>query len=165
MTSPRLGTLLFASLAAACGPVHLPPEGYVDSCYGGDARNLREGVPPKLFIRVVASEQKWPEFASVVTEFGQAHGFDVFNTSKTLPHVRMVSVSVCDPDGLMILTDERIFRDMAREPDGDVVQTIFYQYSPTFDWRPVAESLVEHFRQRWPTGVEIEWSPEVAGGV
>ena len=165
MTSPRLGILLFAWLVAACGPVHPPPEGYVDSCYGGNARHLKDGVLPKVFINVVAPEEKWPELATVVTEFGRAHGFDVFNTSETLPHVRMVSVSVCDAGGLMILTDERIFRDIAREPDGDVVQTILYQYSPTYDWRPVAESLIEHFRHRWPTDVEIKWGPEVDSGV
>jgi len=165
MKSPRLGTLLFAVVVASCAPVHPPPEGYVDSCYGGNARNLKDGVLPKLFIKVVAPEERWPELAAVVTEFGQAHGFDVFNGSKNLPHVRMVSVSICDPNGLMILTDERIFRDMAREPDGDVVQTILYQYSPQFDWRPVAESLISHFRQRWPTEIEITWGPEVDGGV
>jgi hypothetical protein len=152
----RLSIPAAAIWLSACDPVNPPPAGYVDACYGGK-KYLIEGSVPEVTIRVLAPENKWRDLAALMSEFGKSEKLEVFDTSQAAPHVRTLEVSLCSSRGLMIYTNERIWREGSREPDGDAVVTYVYRYKNEILWREIAERLVTHVQSNWPGEVRVEW--------
>jgi hypothetical protein len=49
-----------------------PPEGFIAACYGDNfAKNLN-GATPKLYLRIRATSEQWPQLAETLRAFGGA---------------------------------------------------------------------------------------------
>jgi len=141
---------------SACEPVNPPPAGYVDACYGGK-EYLLDGSVPEVTISVLAPENEWRDLAAVMSEFGESENLEVFDTSTVAPHVRTLEISLCSSRGLMIYTNERIWKEHSREPDGDTVVTLVYPYKAEIPWREIAERLITHVQSKWRGEIRVEW--------
>lgn len=106
MTS-RLAFFLVVGLLSACSPAHPPPPGFVDACYGGNFTKALNGAIPKLYLRIHASPETWPDLAKRLAAFGALHDLKYFDTSVNEPGLRMLNVHLCSAKGVWLSADKR----------------------------------------------------------
>lgn len=103
-------------------------------------------------MRVPATEQEWPILATRLRKFGTEHDLAVFDTSMKLNWVHMVEVSLCSPKGLFIWANNRLYTEPMPNQDPNHVLILVSRYSDHYEWRPMAEGLIEAFKD-WPRPV------------
>jgi len=149
-------------LAACGGPRDTAPPGYVEACYGG-----RENMPRyvafsnrRVAITLDATEKDWPALTDIVKQVAAEHGLQVFDTSESGPHLRAVMVSACDPSGISLMLDKRIW---TANPDpefqrGKVVVAL-YTYRPEARFEPIGDALVTKLQAAWKDNAKVERFP------
>jgi hypothetical protein len=155
-----LGRCCLASLIAfsfcACSPKYPPPPGFVNACYGGDARRL-DGETPKFTMQIRATQAEWPKVADRFKAFGLTHNLSYFDTSVTdLVGLRMINIHLCSPKGIWLSADKRLWENGPKDLDPNLLPISLYIYDATADWRTVAQQFQESFRD-WPGGLKSQW--------
>lgn len=109
-------------------------------------------------VTVEGGETDWPALARIVSEFGRKRELKVFDTSANIPnYIRTLEVSVCSSDGLFLMIDKRTYSDQSMNRDGNRIRAVLRTYKNAFDWKPLAEELVETFQKNWRGPVKVEW--------
>lgn len=131
-----------------CKPNYPPPEGFVESCYGGDFKKHHDGNIPRISIRIPLTESQWPDLGESMRQFGTQQNLDFFDTSLRLDHAHVLGLSVCSARGLQIHAADSVWKSTARA-DGDPGYTTVLLYSfKNFDTRAIGETLVTHLQSR-----------------
>jgi hypothetical protein len=139
------------SLAACESPADRVPPGYADACWGGRDNSPRYVAFTDLrqTVTVDATEENWPLLKNIVKEAASEHGLQIFDTSESGPHLRMVMVTACHASGITVMLDKRIFVGHPEaEPEflRGKVQVTLYTYKPGADFEPVARALEQKLR-------------------
>jgi hypothetical protein len=148
----RLALLLLAAASVpGCGqPSHPPPEGFVESCYGGDFKKYLDGSGPRIAIRIPMTESVWPDLTESLRQFGAQHQLDFFDTSLRLNHAHVLGVSVCSPKGLDIYAADEVWKSDPKADGDPGFTTVFLYTYKDFDARAIGDALVAHLVQRHP---------------
>ena len=141
-------------LLTACGPQDAPKD-QAGPCYTAYRDGLR-GRRPSLTIRYTLTERQWPELERVLKAFASKAHLQVFDTSTANPELRVFEISMCNSDGIAILTRQQVLNQQNGTNRPLNMTTYLYQYRQFFGWRQVGEALAEEFqRQAWQ--VNVEW--------
>jgi hypothetical protein len=157
--------LAAAVLMAGCKPSYPPPDGFVESCYGGDFKKHLDGSIPRISIRIPLTESQWPDLAESLRQFSTQQNLDFFDTSLKLDHAHVLGLSVCSARGLQIHAADAVWKSTTRG-DGDPGYTTVLLYSfKNFETRAVAEALVTHLQSRHAeASVQRNEAPRTPGG-
>ena len=148
----RLGLLLLAAASVnGCGePAHPPPEGFVESCYGGDFAKYRDGDIPRISIRIPMTENDWPDLTESLRLFGEQQKLDFFDTTLRLSYAHVLGLSVCSPKGLDIYAADSVWKSNPNaDYDPGYTTVLLYAYKG-FDARAIGDALITHLVQRHP---------------
>jgi hypothetical protein len=150
-----------ATVTSGCErPFDRTPPGFAEACYGGREEAAKNWVcaDDRLVLSVEGGEADWPTLAKMVSEFGRGRGLAVFDTSSSIPdYVRTLEISICSSEGLFLLMDKRVYADRSMNRDGNRITAHLRTYDANFNWKPLAEDLVETFRRNWRGPVQVEW--------
>ena len=147
--------LVVAMSMMGCQPTYPPPEGYTESCYGGDFGKYHDGNIPRISIRIAMTESQWPALAESLRQFSVEQHLDFFDTTLDLTHVHALGLSVCSPKGVFIHASEQIWKS-APQSDGDPNHTTVYLYAfKHFDSSLLGEALISYLQLRHP-GASIQ---------
>ena len=144
-------------LLQACEPIHPPPDGWVESCYGGSFRKTLNGSVPHVTIRLNVKESDWPKLHTDLSKVGHDLGLDVIDSSLNLSHVRVFGLGICSSEGLYIKAGAQIWTN---RPGGSAYKGVnigVHSYTDTFNWTKSAVALVEMIEEKWADVSEIEW--------
>lgn len=143
-----------------CSPERKPPEGYVESCYGGNfAKNL-SGAKPIYSVVLDIDESQWPKLTEILKAVSEKHGLRFFNDTRHTESLRMISISLCSESGLFFIADKRIwnFEGEKRPPPLPLMVNIFtYRNSET--WAVLAKEVDRQFQRQWPN--ELKHNPNI----
>ena len=141
--------LAFLILLVGCKPSHPPPEGFVESCYGGDFAKHHNGNTPRISIRVGLAESDWPGLADSLRRYSVQHKLDFFDTTMRLDHVHALGLNVCSAKGVYISAHEQLWKSNP-ESDHDPGHTTVTLYSfKRLDTTALEDSLAEHLKERY----------------
>jgi hypothetical protein len=143
--------LLAASSMPGCGqPTHPPPQGFVESCYGGDFKKYLNGKGPRISIRIPMTESEWPDLAESLRQFSVEQNLDFFDTTLRLDYAHVLGLSVCSPKGLQVHASDDVWKSDPKA-DGDPGYTTVFLYTyKNFDASAIGNALVAHLQGRHP---------------
>jgi hypothetical protein len=141
--------LFAASSILGCGqPAHPPPEGYVESCYGGDFKKYHDGNGPRLSIRFPLTESQWPDLSESLRQFSAQQHLDFFDTGLRLDYAHVLELSVCSANGVLIYAADDVWKG---KPDFDPGYTTVVLYTfKNYDARAIGDALVVHLQNGFP---------------
>jgi len=144
--------LLFAAASTpGCGkPNYPPPEGFVESCYGGDFKKYRDGNGPRLSIRIPMNESDWPHLTESLKQFGVQQNLDFFDTTLRLSYAHVLGLSVCSPKGLDIYASDDVWKSHPEADFDPGYTTVFLYTYKNFDASAIGNALVAHLLARHP---------------
>ena len=147
----RLLLLLgLSTFLLGCEPSHPPPEGFVESCYGGDFARHHDGNTPRVSIRIAIAENDWPGLAESLRQYGLRNKLDFFNTTLKRDHVHALGLNVCSPEGVLIDAHEQLWQSNPGSDHDPNHTTVFLYSFKRFDTTALEDSLVEHLKARYP---------------
>jgi len=148
-------TVVAALPMLGCEPTYPPPEGFVESCYGGNFEKYLNGKIPRISIRMPLTESQWPDLEESLRQFSIQQNLDFFDTSLRLDHAHVLGLSVCTARGLQIHAADSVWKAEPRA-DGDPGYTTVFLYSfKDFDASAIGEELVVHLQSLHP-GVTVK---------
>ncbi len=148
--SSRVALLLPVGLLFPCSPTYPSPPGFVDACYGGNFAKTLNGSTPKLYLRIHASPEQWPQLAERFRAFGTLHDLKFFDTSVNEPGLRMLNVHLCSAKGVWLSADKRLCTDGPRDLHPDECPIALYG---GYDGQALT-SEYQHFLNDWPEGMD-----------
>jgi len=159
-----IGALIAAMSLAAC--VHADdraPPGYAEACWGGRDNNPRyvAFTDRRVVVTVAAEQEDWDRLAGVFVDVATAHGLKVFDSSVAAPNLRALMIEACDPSGISLRIDKRIFGNVKifGQPSGKV-EIALYTYRPEAHFEPVGDTLVTKLQATWKDA-KVERFPAV----
>lgn len=151
----RVALLLSVGLLCSCSPAYPPPAGFVDACYGGNFAKTLNGSTPKLYLRIHASPEQWPQLAERFRAFGTLHDLKFFDTSViNEPGLRMLNVHLCSAKGVWLSADKRLWTDGPRDVHPDEMPIALYTYGG-YDGQALTSEF-QQFLNDWPGGTDSQ---------
>jgi len=155
--------ILAASALGACEPVHPPPAGYEQTCYGGNYRKTYVDSVTFVTFLVQAPERDWGELSALLTRYGRAQEVEVFDTSLVRDNVHYFGVSLCHDEGLFLYASKQNWvKSDSYDPHPDSVNIIVSGYANHDRWRSFAESFAKYLGENWRGSVAVSWQPAPA---
>lgn len=149
-------SMLLPLFLAGCEPANPPPEGWVESCYGGSFSENLNGSLPEFVMTLKIAEDEWPELRRQLFRIGEELALDTFDSSLTLAHVRTFEFGICSADGLSAVADGRIYVEGSLAGSYDGVRIAIHTYRDSFDWVPLADALAEMAATAWSTTIDTD---------
>jgi hypothetical protein len=119
------------------------------TCHG-DARPPLIG--PRIDLKVEDSE--WPAVSDLLHRYADDNRLSVQDLSEVRPSVRILYLSLCDSETLVLVNEQRWSSQGHRNPmPGSGVGITMYHGSEAARWRSLADDLIERLRARWPDSV------------
>jgi len=163
---PALWTSILAALLLTAGcerPFDRTPPGFKEACYGENPKRNWLCSERRLVVSTHGAESDWPLIGKIVADVGRSHSLEVFDVGGNDPgHVRTLEVYACSADGLMMSVDKRIYERPAANRGGDAITVELRTYKNSYDWEPLAETLVSALQTKWPRQLRVE-RPEPLG--
>ncbi len=150
--------LLIIALAACSGAT--PPEGYVESCYGGDFTTKLSGAKPIYSATLDIAETQWPELTRLLASLAEKHGVRLFNDTRHTEDLRMISISLCSEDGLFMNADRRIWSFEGEQPPALPLMVNVFAYNNQERWHGFAKDLDTALSEQWPR--ELNNKPNIS---
>jgi hypothetical protein len=148
--------LFITSLLAGCGSGYPPPEGFVDSCYGGNWNKNMVGKSPTYLVTLDIEQHDWVRLRNILNNYSKEIDVDYFDTSIEKGKTAILSLSVCSKDGLWIHFDKRRYGledpDVATRP----MNVSILIYSNPEQWKTVPKKIDELLRNAWPSKVNSD---------
>jgi hypothetical protein len=119
------------------------------TCHGDYSLPL---IGPRIDLKVEDSE--WPAVSDLLHRYGDDNRLSVRDLSEVRPSVRILYLSLCDSQTLVLVNEERWSSQGYRNPmPGRGVGITMYHRSEEARWRSLADDLIERLRARWPDSV------------
>jgi hypothetical protein len=113
-------------------------------------------------VTIGIEESQWPQLHDDLEALGQELGLDVFDSSLYLEHVDVFGMGICDAHGLFLYADGRDWHQGPFAGDyGGVTLSLHTHNNSGYDWRPVADALVELVQRKWMQMAKIDWRDAV----
>jgi hypothetical protein len=133
-----------------CGPTYPPPEGFVESCYGGDFKKYHDGNIPRISIRIPMTESQWPDLEESLKQFSIEQKLDFFDTSLRLDHAHVLGLNVCTERGVEIRAADSVWKSEPRADYDPGYTTVLLYSFKNFDTSAIGEALIVHLQSRHP---------------
>jgi hypothetical protein len=150
-TQSRIGVLLTgAAVAASIAVVTLPAITKDRSCHNM-FRDGRRSVAPKVAIDVDITMDDWPRLTTLLEEFGTSHGMSFRNSNDSKPDVKVLGLSACSEQGLVISADDLRWasRNYAPIMVGGGVPIGVFDLADGIGWQLLAQDLVAVLESEW----------------
>ena len=109
-------------------------------------------IGPRIDLKVEDSE--WPAVGDLLHRYGDDSRLSVRDLSEVRPSVRILYLSLCDSETLVLVNEQRWSSQGYRNPmPGRGVGITMYHRSEDARWRSLADDLIERLRARWPDSV------------
>ncbi len=147
----RIGILLAGVAVSASVAIAALPSITRDRSCHNMFRDGRTSVSPKVRIDLDIAIDDWPMLARILKDFGGAHGMSFRNASEDRPGVKILGLSVCSEQGLVITADELLWASRTYAPPaaGMGVPIGVFDLNDGIGWRPLAQELVGALDSAW----------------
>jgi hypothetical protein len=151
LNQSRIGILLAGvAITASVAVAALPSITRDRSCHN-IFRDGRTSVSPKVRIDLDIAIDDWPRLARILEDFGGAHGMSFRNASEDRPGVKILGLSACSEQGLVITAFELLWasRNYAPPAAGMGVPIGVFDLNDGIGWQPLAQELVGALDSAW----------------
>jgi hypothetical protein len=147
-------------LLVGCSPERKPPEGYVESCYGGNfAKNL-SGATPIYSAVLDIDESQWPKLTEILKTVSDKHSLWFFNDTRHTESLKMISISLCSESGLFMNADKRIWNfEGEKQPPPLPLMVGIFAYRNSESWAALAKEIDQQLYRQWPK--ELNRKPNI----
>jgi len=142
-----LTPLLILFAVSGCEPDYPPPEGYVESCYGGDFREKLAGAKPELLISLELDVEHWPKLRRQLEKIAKESNVRFFYDDRDFGGLTMFNASLCSEDGLFMNVDKRIWSNSSAS-NLPMMLTIF-TYKNKSRWVTFIEKVRSSMEINW----------------
>lgn len=141
---------LFLMALISCEPQYPPPEGYVDSCYGGDFAKNIAGIKPELTITMEVGIEHWPRLKIELERLAARSNVDFFYDDRDYGGLTMFNASLCSPKGLYMNVDKRIWESQkaSKLPKLPMMMTV-YVYRDKDTWSTFLSNVESEIEKNW----------------
>lgn len=156
----RIGALFAsAAIAASVAVAALPSLTKDRSCQNMFADG-RRSVTPKVGIDLDIAMDDWPRLTSLLEEFARSRRMSFRNLNGTRAAVKILSLSMCSDEGLVITADELRWasRNYAPAMEGRGVPVGVFDLKDGAGWKPLARELVAVLDSEWRSKVRFRGS-------
>jgi hypothetical protein len=142
-----LSSILISFAILGCEPEYPPPEGYVESCYGGDFREKLAGSKPELLIELELGVEHWPKLKGQLEKIAKENNVRFFFDDREYGGLTMFNASLCSEDGLFMNVDKRIWANssVSKLP----MMLTIYTYKNQSAWVFFTEKLKSSMETNW----------------
>ncbi|HAT41300.1 MAG TPA: hypothetical protein DCS87_06175 [Rheinheimera sp.] len=142
-----LSFILILFTISGCEPAYPPPEGYVDSCYGGDFGEKLAGSKPELLITLELGVEHWPKLKGQLEKIAKENNVRFFFDEREYDGLTMFNASLCSEDGLYMNVDKRIWAnsDVSNSP----MMLTIYTYKNQSEWVTFIENVKSSMERNW----------------
>jgi hypothetical protein len=147
----RIGLLFVGAAITASAIVLALPSINMDRSCHNMLRDGRRSASPKVNIDLDVAIDDWPRLASLLEEFALSRRMSFRNLSDSQPAVKILGLSVCSQEGLVITADELRWasRNYAPAMDGRGVPVGVFDLKDGAGWQPLARELVAVLDSEW----------------
>lgn len=142
-----LCSILFVFTVSGCGPEYPPPEGYVESCYGGDFVEQLAGAKPELLIMLELEVEHWPKLRGQLEKLADENDVCFFFDDREYGGLTMFNASLCSENGLFMNVDKRIWSN-SNASNVPMMLTI-YTYKNKSTWVSFTEKVKSKMELEW----------------
>lgn len=142
-----LSAILILFSISGCEPDYPPPEGYVESCYGGDFGENLVGAKPKLLISLELGVEHWPKLKGQLEDIAKENNVRFFFDDREYGGLTMFNASLCSEDGLFMNVDKRIWSS-SKDSDLPMMLTI-YTYKNRSTWGSFTKKVKSSMESNW----------------
>lgn len=130
-----------------CEPDYPAPEGYVESCYGGDFEKKLAGSKPELLVMLELEVKHWGTLRGQLEELAKESNVRFFFDDREYNGLKIFNASLCSEGGLFMNVDKRIWSnsDVSNLP---MVLTI-YTYENQSTWGSFIEKVKISMEKNW----------------
>jgi hypothetical protein len=127
------------------------PEGFNDSCYGGNFSKNLAGANPIYSAQLDIPDSSWPQLKKTLTEVAMRHGAKTFDDSRSDKTLKMFSVYLCSEDGLFSFADKRTWSFPGEAPHGpQSIHVTVFAYRKDQRWHELSKDMDAALRSQWP---------------
>ena len=153
----RVGAALAGAATVASVAVATIPSVTMDRSCHNMFRDGRRSASPSLHIDLDIAMDDWPALTTLVENFGVSHGMSFRNSSSSKPAVKVLGLSACTEQGLVIEANEQRWASRNYTPliaERGVPISVF-DLTDGNQWQPLARELVAVLDSRWPGKVRF----------
>jgi len=153
-----IGPIACLSFGCTPEPAYPPPAGWVESCYGGSSERSLDRATPHLVVTLAIEKSQWPQLHEDLEALGRSLALDVFDSSLYLDHVEVFGMGLCSARGLFLHADGRDWlRGQFAGTYSGVRLDLYTHHNSDFEWRPVADALVELVQRKRADVAQVQW--------
>jgi hypothetical protein len=147
----RIGLLLAGAAVAASVAVAALPSITKDRSCHNMFRDGRSSVSPQASIDLDIAMDDWPRLTRLLEGFGVSHGMSFRNSGESTPAIKILGLSACTEDGIVITADEQRWasRNYASPIEGRGVPIGVYDLNDGTGWQRLAQELVALLDSEW----------------
>jgi hypothetical protein len=139
-------TVSALAIFAAAAILAIPSYTRDRTCHGDNRPPL---IGPRIDLKVEDSE--WPAVSDLLHRYADDNRLSVRDLSEVRPSFRVLYLSLCDSETLVLVNEQRWTSQGHRDPmPGRGVGITMYHRSEESRWRSLADDLIERLRVRWP---------------
>lgn len=142
-----LSSILIIFAISGCEPAYPPPEGYVESCYGGDFGEKLAGAKPELLIFLELDVEHWPKLREQLEKIAKENNVRFFFDDREYGGLTMFNASLCSEDGLFMNVDKRIWSS-SNASNLPMMLTV-YTYKNKSAWISFTEKVKLSMEANW----------------
>jgi hypothetical protein len=122
---------------------------------------LRDGgssIAPKVSIDLAITNEEWPFFVNLFSEFSLAEGLDFQNLSEDKPDsYKGLSISLCDESGFAIQVNELRWahNNYENQINGVGVNIRIFEMGENTNFKNITNKLVNELEKKWPKKVKF----------
>ena len=156
----RIGIALAGAAVLASVVVAAIPSITMDRSCHNMFRDGRRSASPSLNIDLDIAMDDWPALTALLENFGASHGMSFRDSSDGRPGVKILGLSACTEQGLVITAHEQRWapRNYAPAIAGRGVPVTVFDLTGGNTWLPLARELVAALDIQWPGKVRFHGS-------
>ena len=147
----RTGILLAGIAITASAAVAALPSITKDRSCHNLFRDGRSSARPKVQIDLDIATDDWPSLAALLGQFAASRGMSFRDASENRSAVKILGLSACNENGLVITADELLFasRNYAPPVAGGGTPVSVFDLNDGVGWQPLAQDLVAMLDAQW----------------